>query len=272
LHCLLHSVGGIDFVAGDLRDQAVAKGTFGLIDAYGVLHHLEDPLAGLQALGSRLCEGGIIRVMVYSRYTRREEESIRRALRLLKVHEPEQVRSMVARSKEGSRLRRFFEESDEVSYRSGLADALLHPCVSTYRIDDFMKMVTASGLEPLLFAHPLALPEPSREVERIRALEAKRKSPGNFVLYLGRNTKGPCPDSTATFQINPCLSRAISLWRLGTLHIPGRLGQRSEPLGAAERRFLRRFRRPVKASELSVGELAKAHRYSEQLLLLRYSK
>jgi SAM-dependent methyltransferase len=272
LHCLLHAVSGVDFLAGDLLDPAVAQGPFGLIDAYGVLHHLEDPLAGLRALGSRLCEGGIIRVMVYSRYARREEESIRRALRLLRVHEPEQVLGMVARSKEGSRLRRFFEESDEVAFRSGLADALLHPCVRTYRIADFMELVSASGLEPLLFAHASALPEVSREVERIRGLETKGESPGNFILYLGLNAKGPCPDGEATFKINPCLSRAVSFCRLGPLHIPGRLGHRSDPLDAAARRFLRRFRKPVHASELSVEELARAHRFSQQLLLLRYRR
>ena len=271
LHCLLHGITGVQFLDGDLLDQATAPGPFGLIDAYGVLHHLEDPLAGLRALAARLGEGGILRVMVYSHYTRREEESIRRALRLLKVREPKQVLAMVARSKADSRLRRFFQESDEVSFRSGLADALLHPCVTTYRIDPLMELVAASGLKPLLFAHPSALPELEPELARIRALEKERSSPGNFVLYLGRNVKGACTDGAATFLINPCLSQALSRFRLAPLQIPGRLGQRSEPLSLAARRFLRRFRRPTQATELSAPELAQAQRYSEQLFLLRYS-
>ena len=54
LHCLLHGITGVEFLAGDLRDAEVATGPSGLIDAYGVLHHLEDPLAGLRALASRL--------------------------------------------------------------------------------------------------------------------------------------------------------------------------------------------------------------------------
>jgi SAM-dependent methyltransferase len=270
LHCLLHGLTGVDFLSGDLCDPAVAKGPFGLIDAYGVLHHLEDPLAGLRSLGCRLAEGGILRVMVYSRYARREEESIRRALRLLRVREPEQVLAMVKRSKKGSRLRRFFAASDEVAFRSGLADALLHPCVRTFRIDAFMEMVAASGLEPLLFAHPSALPEVAREVERMRELEAELKSPGNFILYLGRDVKGPCSEGAAVFRINPCLSGMLSPLRLGTLQIPGRLGQKLDPLDSAARRFLRRFRQPVLARELSEEELRKANRYSEQLFLLRY--
>lgn len=271
LHCLLHGIVGPDFVAGDLCDPAVAPGPFGLIDAYGVLHHLEDPLVGLRSLATRLGEGGILRVMVYSRYARREEESIRRALRILKVQKPEQVLQMVARSREGSRLRRFFEASDEVSFRSGLADALLHPRVSTYRIDAFMEMVAASGLEPLLFAHASALPDLNREVARIRALEQDGDSPGNFVLYLGRSVKGPCSDGAAIFKINPCISSAVSPFRLAPLKVAGRLGQGNELLDSAARRFLRRFRRPVPAAELALEDLRKAQRYSEQLFLMRYS-
>lgn len=270
LHCLLHGITGVRFLEGDLRDPAIAPGPFGLIDAYGVLHHLEDPLAGLRALAARLGEGGILRMMVYSHYTRREEESIRRALRILKVREPKQVLGMVARSKADSRLRRFFEASEEVSFRSGLADALLHPCVTTYRIDALMELVRASGLKPLLFAHPWALPELEPELARIRGLEQERRSPGNFVLYLGRDVKGPCSDQAASFLINPCLSRALSRLRLTPLQVPGRLGERNDPLNSAARRFLRRFRRPVQAKELSGEELDQARRYSEQLFLLRY--
>ena len=270
LHCLLHGITTSRFLKGDLRDPSHAPGPFGFIDAYGVLHHLDDPEAGLVSLSSRLGEGGILRVMVYSRYTRREEESIRRALRILKVEQPAEVLKMVARSKEGSRLKRFFEESDEVSFRCGLADALLHPLVTTYRIDRFMEMVSSSGLQPLLFAHAGALPEVEGEVARIRELERERRSPGNFVLYLGRNVTGSGSAADATFVINPCLSKALSPFRVAPLHIPGRLGHRIGPLDGAARSFLRRFRTPVPAAELSNEELEMANRYGDELFLLRY--
>ena len=270
LHCLLHGLAGVDFLAGDICDPTLARGPFGLIDAFGVLHHLQEPLAGLRALAARLADGGILRVMVYSRHARREEESIRRALRLLRVHEPEQVLGMVKRSQKHSRLRRFFDASDEVAFRSGLADALLHPLVHTFRIDALMELVAACGLQPLLFAHPWALPRVDQEVARIRGLEANRHSPGNFILYLGRNVKGPCPANAAVFRLNPCLARAVSAFRLSPQRIPGRLGHRNEPLDAAARRFLRRFRQPVRADRLSGEELARADDYADRLFLLRY--
>jgi SAM-dependent methyltransferase len=269
LHCLLHGITGVDFQAGDLRRAALAPGPYGMIDAYGVLHHLEEPVAGLRALAARLSEGGILRVMVYSRYTRREEDSVRRALRLLKVQDPEQVRRMVAASAPDSRLRAFFESSHEVASRSGLADALLHPQVVSYRIDEFLELVAASGLAPLRFAHPGARPDPEREIGRIRAMEKEKRSPGNFVLYLGRNVKGACRDEEAVFRLNPCLRSALAPWRLGALYIPGRIGQKNDPLDGAERRFLRRFRNPVPAAVLSPAERAAAGRYADKLFLLR---
>jgi SAM-dependent methyltransferase len=270
LHCLLHGVRGIDFITGDLCDSSIAPGPFGMIDAYGVLHHLDNPLRGLQALAARLADGGIVRVMLYSRYARREEESIRRALRILQVREPKQVLDMVRRSKQNSRLRRFFEKSDEVGFRAGIADALLHPRVHTFKIDGLMEMVQASGLQPLLFAHAAALPDLQQEVERIRRLEAERQSPGNFILYLGRNVKGACPATEGSFRINPCLANAISSWHVAPVAIPGRLGHRTPPLDRSARRFLRRFRQPVRGSALAPEELREAESYSRQLFLLSY--
>jgi 2-polyprenyl-3-methyl-5-hydroxy-6-metoxy-1,4-benzoquinol methylase len=44
--------------------------TFDFIAASGVLHHLPDPVAGLQALGGVLDRDGVIFIMVYGRYGR----------------------------------------------------------------------------------------------------------------------------------------------------------------------------------------------------------
>jgi len=270
LHCLLHGVRGVEFRAGDLCDPGTLTGQYGMIDAYGVLHHLADPLAGLRTLAARLAPGGIMRIMVYSSYARREEESIRRALRLLKVRDPESVRSMISRSAPESRLRRFSDASDEVAQRSGLADALLHPQVRSYRIEPFMELVQQSSLEPLLFAHKQALPDVHQEIKRIKRMEQGRRSPGNFVLYLGRQTKGRTPDvDDALLVLNPCLSGVVGPLRLGKLDCPPRLGRENPTLDAHARRFLGRFSRPVPVGTLTPEERKLATLYCDALFLLR---
>lgn len=270
LHCLLHGIRGVEFRAGDLCDPAAVQGEFGLIDAYGVLHHLSDPLAGLRALAERLVPGGILRVMVYSSYTRREEESVRRALRILKVKDADRARELLARSAPGSRLRRFTDASEEVSQKSGLADALLHPLVRTYRIETFMDLVGQSPLKPLLFAHRGALADPEQEVKRIKRMEQGRRSPGNFVLYLGREPRGEAPDADDSWLVvNPCLAPSVGPLRFGTLDCPPRLGHDNPPLDAAARRFLGRFRRPVRAGTLGAEDRQRAARYCDLLFLLR---
>lgn len=269
LHCLLHGRTNVGFRSGDLLDPAVAPGPFALIDAYGVLHHLDDPLVGLQALAQRLAEGGILRVMLYSRYARRQEDSIRRAFRLLGVKDTATARRLMARSRPGSRLRRYGRESSEAASGSGLADALLHPCVHSFRIDELMELVAAGGLTPLLFAHDGALPAIGEEVERIRAMEVERASPGNFILYLGRNTGSPCGDPGALL-LNPCLRGCVGRLHLAATLIPGRFGHPTPPLGRSERAFLRGFLKPVARESLSPEARRAADIYTKALFLLQY--
>jgi SAM-dependent methyltransferase len=270
-HCLLHGRRNVTFQTGDLLDTTLAPGPFGLIDVYGVLHHLADPLAGLRAMAARLSPGGILRVMLYSRYARREEESIRRALRLLKVHDPATVKRLIARSKPDSRLQRYAVSSPEAGFAAGLADALLHPLVHTFRVGEVLELIKGSGLELLFFAHNGALADTTLEVERIRRMETKKESPGNFVFFLGRNPAGPCRDEEASFLLlNPCLRDAVSRLRLGTIRIPGRHGHANPPLGCSERAFLRRFIRPAPWSALSADDRAEAAVYIQALFLLQY--
>ena len=270
-HCLLHARRNVTFSQGDLLDPASASGRFGLIDAYGVLHHLDDPAAGLLALADRLTDHGVLRIMVYSRYARFQEESIRRAFRLLKVTDAATARRLLSRARPGSRLREYANASTEAAFMSGLADALLHPCVHTFKIDQLMALVQRSGLEPLLFAHHGARQDVGQEVARIRELETARQSPGNFVLYLGRNVSGPCNgESNAMLALNPCLRGCVTPLRLSAVRLPPRLGRDNPALGFRERSVLRRFTRPLpmeKAGDIPADLLAVC---IDSLFLLKY--
>jgi len=273
LHCLLHGRINVDYRCGDILDGKSIQGEYALIDSYGVLHHLDDPAAGLKTLEMHLMPGGIMRIMLYSRHARREEESIRRALRLLNIRTPAAARKLLDRARPGSRLAKFLNVADETVTDCGLADALLHPCVRTYRIDELLKLVARTGLRPLLFAHAGAREDVAEEIERLRRLEKERRSPGNFVLYLGTatgNTPGAGRDSLIV--LNPCLKSAISSFTLGMIRIPARIGLENPPLGRPERSFLRKFAEPVYRSTLSRESAEEVEEYKRRLFLLEYSE
>ncbi len=269
LHCLLHGCCNLRYQTGDLLDRSVAVGPFGLIDAFGVLHHLDDPLDGFRALEERLAPGGIVRIMVYHRYARREEESIRRAVRLLGIRDTVSLKALIRRASSGSRLKSYCDSSVEASFDSGLADALLHPCVRTFRIDELLELIAATGLELLQFAHYGACEHAGDEVDRIRLLEQRRESCGNILLYL-RKTAVPITgaDDSACIVLNPCLRGAVSPLRFGTLRIPPRLGFDNPLLGWRERRFLNTFRSPIPVRAIEAEMRAKVTVYKKSLFLI----
>ncbi|MSN27307.1 MAG: methyltransferase domain-containing protein [Geobacter sp.] len=273
LHCLLHGCRNITYRCGDILDGKSVEGTFGLIDSYGVLHHLDDPLEGLKTLEKHLLPNGIIRIMLYSRYARKEEEAIRRALRLLGITTPAAARKLLKKARPGSRLANYLDVADEPRTDFGMADALLHPRVRTYRIEELLEMIAQAGLQPLLFAHVGARENVLEEIERIRQLEKERCSPGNFVLYLGSSAAANPPEyaSSSLIRLNPCLTNSVSRFTLNTVHIPPRIGCSNTALQSAERRLLRQFLSPLHSSELS-GELAgKVDNFKRQLFLTEYN-
>jgi SAM-dependent methyltransferase/uncharacterized protein YbaR (Trm112 family) len=56
---------GVDLVQADLRHPPFAPGSFDLVYSLGVVHHLEDPLAGVRALAALVRPGGELRLYVY---------------------------------------------------------------------------------------------------------------------------------------------------------------------------------------------------------------
>ena len=61
----------IEYAQGDIMNVRSIGRTFDVISSSGVLHHLEDPLAGLRELLSLLRPGGFMRLGLYSEAARR---------------------------------------------------------------------------------------------------------------------------------------------------------------------------------------------------------
>jgi SAM-dependent methyltransferase len=271
-HCLLHGRHNISYNCGDFVEHDVIQGKFGMIDSFGVLHHLEKPLAGLKKLESHLMPGGILRIMLYNRYARREEDSIRRAFKLLGINSVEKARTLLNKAVSGSRLSNYLNYSDEPGTASGLADALLHPRVHTYTVEGLLELISQTDLELLMFAHSDALENPEDEILRLKELEQRREFSGNYVIYLRKNiSKAKPKPAESVLMLNPCLISSVGRFKFGTLRIPPRLGVANSPLSYSDRSFLRQFVKPVINKKLSDDEIKKVLYYQRLLLLLEYS-
>jgi 2-polyprenyl-3-methyl-5-hydroxy-6-metoxy-1,4-benzoquinol methylase len=273
LHCLLHRCFNVKFLQGNFLEPAVTPGPYHFIEAFGVLHHLDVPAAGMRSLEQRLAQGGILRVMVYGRYARQEAESIRRAMRLLRVRDVQAIKEMIRRAEPDSRLRAYVDNSWEARTDSGLADLFLHPNVHTYRIDEFLEMVGQTGLQPLLFTHRDALADPAAEIRRLRELDLRRKTSTNIICYLGRNVKGGAQETDESrLLLNPALIEAVSRFKMSAPVAMNRLGHDNPPLTRQARSFLRRFVKPVFESGLNSEEKKLAQNYMDGLFLVRIRK
>ena len=64
-------IGNIEYRQADLLALGALAERFDVVDCTGVLHHLEDPVAGFRVLRSLLRPGGVMRVGLYSEMARR---------------------------------------------------------------------------------------------------------------------------------------------------------------------------------------------------------
>jgi SAM-dependent methyltransferase len=125
---------------------------FDLIVSTGVLHHLADPQAGMEALASRLRKDGVLGIMLYAKYGRigidilesvfrdlglsQDEASVqivKETISLLSADHPAQSYLKIARD---------LQASD-----AGLVDTFLHGRQRAYTVDECIDLATSAGLE-----------------------------------------------------------------------------------------------------------------------------
>ena len=182
-------------------------GPFDYIDCCGVLHHLPDPLAGLQALVSALAPGGGLGLMVYAPHGRTGVYMLQDALRLIAPPgEPPATRVEAARrlwkqAPETAWLKRNPWLTDHISGGdAGLYDLLLNPRDAAFTVPALDALVRAAGLriacwvEPVRYDPDAYLPDPKLRagtaaldpVQRAALAEAITGNMGIHIVYCVR--------------------------------------------------------------------------------------
>jgi SAM-dependent methyltransferase len=134
--------------------EADHDGELDYIVCTGVIHHLENPEAGLRALARALKPQGVLELMVYNRYHRIPTSAYQRAIRQLLEGEPtddlDQALAVTQRLfKEHPMPGRFGEYVQEMNSEVLLADTFLQPIEHSYTIESLAEMADRCGLEIL---------------------------------------------------------------------------------------------------------------------------
>lgn len=154
----------VRFVTGSLLDVGeVAPGPYDYIDCCGVLHHLEDPGAGLRALVEVLAPHGGLGLMVYGMFGRAGVYEVQDLLRrLAPIDEAPEARLAMAKRlvpalpSTNPLVRNPFVRDHVGGGDAGLYDLLLHPRDRAYRVDDVHVLCDEAGLTVLKFIEPCA--------------------------------------------------------------------------------------------------------------------
>jgi SAM-dependent methyltransferase len=124
--------------------------SFDQIVCTGVLHHLEDPDAGLRALRAVLKPDGAMHLMVYAPYGRAGVYMLQDFCRRTGLHATDvNIRDLITALSlmpPGHPLKNLLREASEFQQEAALADALLHPQDRAYSVPQLFDFIGNAGL------------------------------------------------------------------------------------------------------------------------------
>jgi SAM-dependent methyltransferase len=161
--CQRSGANRVEFHHLSLYDAEQLEGEFDLINCVGVLHHLPDPIRGIQSLAAKLAPGGLMHIFVYAELGRWEIQLMQKAIALLQGNQRGDYtdgvqvgRQIFAALPESNRLVKREKErwSLENQRDANFADMYVHPQEIDYNIETLFELIDASGLEFIGFSNP----------------------------------------------------------------------------------------------------------------------
>lgn len=160
--CSRSGASQVEFHHLSIYDVGQIEGEFNFINCVGVLHHLPDPIKGIQNLALKLAPGGIMHIFVYAELGRWEIRLMQQAIAILQGNERGNYqdgvkigRQLFASLPENNRLVKYEQErwAFENKRDECFADMYVHPQEIDYNIDTLFELIEASGLEFLGFSN-----------------------------------------------------------------------------------------------------------------------
>ncbi len=205
------------------------EGPFDYINSVGVLHHLDQPEAGLQALAGLLAEDGLLHLFLYADSGRWEIHRTQKALNLLGVGTGSEGlrlgRDLLQTLPEHNRLARHHRErwAIDCAADANFADMYLHPQETSYNLERLFAFIETAGLHFAGFSNPEVW-DPARLLQgellqRARALPQREQwalveqldpDISHFEFFLSPQPVSPHPWTDAELSLaaairQPCL-------------------------------------------------------------------
>lgn len=161
--CRRSGAQNVQFRQLSIYDVDQLEGSFDWINCVGVLHHMPDPIRGIQALAAKLAPGGMMHLFVYAAIGRWEISLMQRAIALVQGDQRGDYRDGVQVGRQifaslpaGNRLRQ--REQDRWSLENQrdecFADMYVHPQEVDYTLETLFDLIQASGLAFVGFSNP----------------------------------------------------------------------------------------------------------------------
>jgi SAM-dependent methyltransferase len=224
----------VEFHHLSIYDVEQIPGQFDLINCVGVLHHLPDPIRGIQALAKKLAPGGLMHIFVYGELGRWEIQLMQKAIALLQGNKKgdyrdgvEVGRQIFASLPKNNRIVKREKErwSMENQRDECFADMYVHPQETDYNIDTLFKFIDASELDFVGFSNPgfwqlekllekapelIERASELTERQRYRLIELLNPEVAHYEFFLSRSPL-PKTDWSADNTLLVCLPRPFSL-------------------------------------------------------------
>ncbi len=124
--------------------------TFDHVVCTGVLHHLEEPNAGLRTLRDVLAPGGAMHIMVYAPYGRAGVYMLQEYCRRLRIgwsdREIDDLAASLKALPADHPIAPLLRQAPDFATKAGVADALLHPRDRSYSVPQLTEFLDGAGL------------------------------------------------------------------------------------------------------------------------------
>jgi SAM-dependent methyltransferase len=223
----------------DLRGVASLGQTFDLISSTGVLHHLERPDEGLQALASVLDPQGALIAMVYGSAARAGVYLLQDAFKRMGLGIDQRsvdiVRTILASLPKQHYVNWYKSNSPDLESDAGIVDTFLHVQDRAYSVPQVLQLVANCGLqfqawEENHFYFPEGNVRPGTPLwDRLKATPERDQwaAVENLLLTMGRHTFVACRPERGYREISFSTAGYLSYF---PKQVPGlRVVERSNP-------------------------------------------